>query len=872
MNQNTNVDENVLLGGGKDFEIDLSNITEETVGAYSTNILLSVIKKYERNYHDLSLQQQKSLTLCITEYQVKAMSSLNKLYLGDVGISCMLFNAFANMKEVIRSDELNGGNLSKWMTDTVALTRESTDFFKKKVRDLATNTARAAKTVAKAAYNDIEKMPLDKKLNIIQNLFTDMLKWGGKQLMIRLRAPEFDVASISDKSAFKEEIIKFIGNRINQIMRKSQTFREQENTQKEYLVWLLSVLDNMKSLLQLIKTISDLSTKSLNADFGIKMKMSSSMSTGVKVNIEPSEWLKDIGDSVDSLKSIVEEKQKTLSKVFTVTLSEIIRDGEDTKKAREIERQLFLLNFNIADRAAILLEHPNNNLVRAEHGRLIKLRDTLLDNKKKKSQEIEETCIQLLQEIKTYLTAIELPNVPLDIISKKILSAVAVKVDYTAFTSVANDVKDTAVAGISKIDIGLKTYFTCIGKYLEFCPNIGNIFKHIGFLPLDFTNIIDKLGTISGFVGDVASGAGAYLQAANICLLIIHLIVAATLNSRNKTLNKEKVTLEDIKKASQERIAKSGIRGGKRKMKGGMFPEIRQSQGLLPSIKQTPSQSQGFLPSIRQSQSPSQQLFPSIKQSQANLPPMMQSQGRMFKMRQGLVDTTHNSPIFVQGHKAVLNERIRNHVLYLLEPQYTKKEILSNVLSKSINSSSLLAENLISNVDAYMYANENSLDNKGSVLDNLKKQFPELNVQEYYRSNCNSVPSQTSLEEEVYFLSIFARYQGEQLRNSFGFDGSIIKPSSNILYCSATQKMEMSDPVTEKIILSVVDNFNGNINELDGGRTRRLRKKEKEELNSFLETKTTKQLYLYASSKNIRVHSKMSKKDLIQTIIKMKTL
>lgn len=876
---------NVILGGGKDFGIDLSSITEETVHLYSTEVLLWLINRYKENYQDLSLQQQHSLSLCLVEYQLKAMVSLNKLYLGDVGISCMLFNAFTNMGHVIQKNELEGGSISEWMSSVSTLTRDSVDMMNRKIRDLAIETGKAGKTIAKAAHSSIEKMPLDQKLNIVQNLFKDMLKWCGKQLMIRLRAPEFDVASVSDMSSFKEEIIKFINNRINQILRKSEAYREKENLRKERLIWVLSILENIDSLLELIKTISQMSVQSLNADIGLKMKVKSSMSKGIEVNIEPSQWLKDIGGSVEGLKSIIEGKKDALIHSFDITILEIIREGESNRKAKEIDRQLYLLNLSIAKNKQILEKHPNNNIVSAELGRLEKLRDKLEESKMKQSIEIEQTCIQLLQEIKTYLTAIEIPNVPFDIISKKVLQAIAKKVDYTAFTTVANNIKNTATEEISKLNIGLNTYFSCIGKYIEYCPNIENIFDLIGFMPLDFSNVIDKLGTICGFVGDIASNSSMYLQAINICLFVIHLIVGATMNSRNKTLNKEKLTLQDIKKASQDRIAKSGIKGGKRKkiIYGGVLPEIKQSQGFLPSIstqKQLTSrnnvirESQSILPPVpnyTQTMS-SQNTFPPLKQPHSSLPPIMQSQGKTYRMRQGLVDPTHSYPFFVKGNKAILNERIRNHIVYLLKPENTRKHILDNVLTKSINSSSLLAENLIKNVDDYIYANELSLDNKRSVLDNLKGIIPHLNVEDYNINNCNTLPTQLQNEEDLYILSIFARYQGEEFRRSFDFKNSYVRPNSNTLYCSATKKIQLDDERLKTVILSIVDNFIGNYNELDGGRMKRLRKKDKEEIKQYLEKKPTKQLYLYASSKNIPTDCKMSKKDLIQTIINLKTL
>lgn len=848
-------------GAGIDISIDLSNITQESVSSYSTKVLLSLIQKYERNYQELSLQQQQSLTLCITEYQVKAMTSLNKLYLGDVGISCMLFTAFTNMGDVLQKHNLqSGGDLSQWMSkasdlmsSTATLTRQSVDMSKQKIRELATKTEQVAKTIAKAAHQDIADMPLNKKLNIVQNLFGDMLKWGGKQLMIRLRAPEFDVASVSDMSSFKDEIVKFIGNRINQILNKSESFRKNENLQKERLKWILTVLENIESLLELIKIISQLSTSQMNVVPGLpKVNVSASMSSGVKVEITSNEWLEEIGGSVSDLKSIVQDKSDGL---LDISILQVIRDGEASKRTKDTERQLNLLKINIERKQTTLEQQPDNNIIRVELGRLITLRDRLVAAKEKSHKDIEETCIQLLQEIHSYVSNLDIPNVSLDVITKKVFTKITQKVDYSAFTSVrnevvsnANNVKNKVVSEVSKIDIGLKAYFSCIGKYLEFCPNITNIFKHIGYLPIDLSNVVDKLGTISGFVGDVASSAGAYLQAVNICLLIIHLIVAASLNSRNKTLNKERVTLAEIKEASEKRMQKTGGKKIRYISKGGMqtFP--------------------ANLPPIRQSQAS----LPSIRQSHASVPPLMQSQARTLKVRQGLVDKSHNMPFFVQGRKAVLNERIRIHSLALLETKFTKELILHNVLSKSINSSKLLTNNFINNVDVYMAANENSLVNDTSVLENLKKELPILSVGEYNLNTCTSIPSQLSLEEDIHVLSIFAKYQGEQLRKSFNFTDSI-KPNKNTLYCSVSQKMQLEDERLQKIIASIVSNFNGD-DVLSGGRGRKLKKREKEEITLFLEKKTTKELYNYGKLKKLQVNSKMSKNELIYSILKIKTL
>jgi hypothetical protein len=825
-NANENGEENVLMGGGRlDFGIDLSNITTETVGSYSTKILLSIIERHQRNHGDLSLQQQQSLILCVTEYQVKAMTSLNTLYLGDIGVSCMLSGAIANMGELLKQYDATGGDLSQWMSSAVSLAKQSAAIGQQTVRGIATRIEQSAKTIAKAAHEDIAQMPLNKKMNILQNLFADVLKWGGKQVMLRLRAPEFDVASVSDMASFKQEILSFIGNRISQIMSKSEKFRGVQGLRKERLKWVLSVLENIESLLTFIKTLSQLSLPSGSPDFNVKLNVKASMSKGISVNIEPNEWLKEIGQSLDGLKSIIDERKNALDNILDINIRDMIRDGEHIRKTRDTERQLNLLNKHIEVKQSILSRQPDNNIIRAELGRLLTVRDKLLENNNKKSEDIEETCIQLLQEIHTYVSSMNIPSVPLDIMTRQIIREVALKVDHSAFTSVASNV----MSEVSKIDIGMKAYFGCVGKYLEYCPNISNVCKHIGFAMPDLHNVIEKLGTVSGFVSNTVSSAGVYLQAVNMALLLIHLIVAASLSCRNNTLNKDRVSLTDIKRASQERLERMSL---------------SKSVGGKGSGSRTKMRKGG------------------------TLPPLMYSQGQTLKMRRGLIDKSHEMPFFVQGRKSILNERVKKHSMYLLEPQFTKDQILRTLLTKSVNSSTQLGQSLIGNVSSYMYANEQSLDNTRSVLDNLKSQLPQLSsVRSSVPLSCTATPSVMTDEEDLYVLSIFAKYQGQQLRESFAFSGSSQKPSMESLYCSVSQRMYLEDERLKKIVASIVGNFNGGL--LSGGRTIGKSRTSKKAIIGFLEKKTGKQLYAYATSKGIPVTSTMRKSKLIQMILDM---
>lgn len=853
---NASMNENVLTGGGRlNIDIPLSSITPETVGAYSTKILLSIIERHQTNHQNLSLQDQQSLILCVTEYQIKAMTSLNKLYLEDISISCMLSGAFAKMEEVLMNADIKGGNLSQWVSDAMSIAKQSAAVGQQAVRNLATGIGQGAKTVVKTAHEHTVKMSPAQKMNILQNLFTDVLKWGGKQIMLRVRAPEFDVSSVSDMASFKKEILSFVGNRINQIMAKSEKFKDIKGYSEERLKWIVSILDNIESLLTFIKTISQLSLLSDSPDFSGTLNVKASMSTGVSVNIEPSQWLKDIGESLESLKSIVDTHSASLQNKLNFTLQNVVNENRQMKKKTEQERQIKLLTANIQHKQAILEKQPNNNIIRVELGRVETLKKTLEESMKKEKEEIEETCIQLLQEIHTYVSTMNIPQVPLDIISQKVIRQIALQVDHSAFSSVAGNV----VSQVSKIDIGMKTYFGCVSKYLEFCPNIMNVCKHIGFAMPDLHNVIDKLGTVCGFVTNTMSNMGAYMQAANMCLLLIHLIVAASLNCRNSTINKDRVTLEDIKRASQERQGRMTLS----KSMGGASRQPKRKGGSIPAL---PS----IAPSRTFSQAPAAQVYQQVlpqMPSRAPLRAPLRFEGQNLRVREGLVDKTREMRFVVRGQKAVLNERVKTHSMYLLEPQMTQEEILKNLLTKSMNSSMQFRQNVHDNVSSYMYANEQSLDNNLSVLDNLRKQYPKLSSVRNIQSLCTASPSVMTDEEDLYVLSIFAKYQGQQLRESFAFSDSSQKPSMESLYCSVSQRMYLEDERLKKIVASIVGNFNGGL--LSGGRTIGKSRTSKKGVIDFLEKKTGKELYAYASSKGIPVSSTMRKSKLIQIILDM---
>lgn len=812
---------NVVTGGGRMIDIDLSNINPETVKTYSLSALASVIKKYEPQHDTLTAQQQENLALCVTEHQVRSMTSQNKLYLKDVSVSCMLYNQFKN--------------------------------------------------IAMAAHKSITEMSIPKKMNIMQNLFADALKWGGKQIMLRLRAPEFDVSTVSDMASFKEEMLKFVGNRINQIMHKSQMFRGTSSTidhQKEHLMWVLSIIENIDSLLSFVKTISQLSMLSASPDFNMDINVRASMSTGVKVNIETNEWLEEIGQSLNSLKEIVENKKDTLTSILDVSLYDIIRQGEAAKKDKEVERQLNLLNFNIQKKEEILAKQPNNNIILAEKGRLTTLRDKLLQDKIKKEEEIEYTCIQLLQEIHMLVSSMEIPHVPLNLMTKKIIQDIATKVDHSAFSSIAQRVSGNVASKVSKIDVGFRSYFGCIAKYMDhdFVPNISNIFNHIGFTLPDLHSVIEKLGTLSGFIGDVAAHSGAYIQIVNVCLLIVHLIVAASLNCRSRTLNKERVTLNDIKKqvtlddikiSSKERMA--------------LFPSVSSSLTSLP--KTSVSSSVTSLP--KTSVSASLTSLPRIgvrggklnKRSKTSKASKRRMNGgnRFPSLRQGIIEPNHEMPFFVQGRKAMLNERIKMHTITLLAPKNTKDMILDTIFLEPMTDPTQHDEH-IHNVDTYMVAYERSLENNRSVLENLKVQVHDLRSVLMNPSSCSVMPSQLSTQEDIYLLSIFSAYQGQQLRNAFKFSPLSKKPSQDSLYCKVTQRINLDDPRLEKVVASIVTSFNGET--MIGGN--KVSKKRTQALQSFLDTKTKEELYAYASSKALQVKPSMSKRNLIQVICDMK--
>lgn len=786
---------NVVTGGGRMIDIDLSNINPETVKTYSLNALASIIKRYEPQQDTLTSQQQENLALCVTEHQVRSMTSQNKLYLGDVSVSCMLYNQFKN--------------------------------------------------IAMAAHKDISEMSIPKKMNIMQNLFADALKWGGKQIMLRLRAPEFDVGAVSDMASFKEEMLKFVGNRINQIMNKSEMFRGTSSTidtQKEHLMWVLSIIENIDSLLSFVKTISQLSMLSASPDFNMNVNVRASMSTGVKVKIETNEWLEEIGQSVNSLKEIVENKKDTLNSILDINIYNIIREGEASKKAKEVERQLNLLNINIQAKEAILAKQPNNNIILAEKGRLTKLRDKLLQDKIEKKEEIEYTCIQLLQEIHMLVSSMEIPHVPLDIMSKKIIQEIATKVDHSAFSSIAQRLSGNVASKVSKIDVGFRSYFGCIAKYLEFVPNISNLFNHIGFTLPDLHSVIEKLGTISGFVGDVAAHSGAYIQIVNVCLLIVHLIVAASLNCRSRTLNKERVTMNDIKK----HVTLDDIKiSSKERMS--IFPSVSSSVTSLPKI------------GVRGGK-----LNKASKASKASKARMIGG-NRFTSLRKSIIEPNHEMPFFVQGRKAMLNERIKIHTITLLAPKNTKDMILDTIFLEPMTDPTQHDEH-IHNVDTYMVAYERSLENNRSVLENLKVQVHDLRSVIMNPSPCSVMPSQFSSQEDIYLLSLFSAYQGQQLRNAFKFSTLSQKPSQDSLYCKVTQRISLDDPRLKKVVASIVTSFNGET--MIGGN--KISKKRSQALQSFLDKKTKEDLYAYASSKDLRVKPSMSKQSLIKVICDMK--
>lgn len=786
----------VVTGGARGFDIDLSNITPDTVKTYTYKQLTSTIKKYQPQHDRLSAEEQEKLALCVAEHQMQAMTSQNKLYLGDVSISCMLYNQFKN--------------------------------------------------IVGAAHKAVTEMPINKKVNILQNLFADLLKWGGKQVMLRLRAPEFDVTAVSDMASFKEEVLKFIGNRISQIMEKSKTFRDARDTvesKNEHLKWVLSIIENIDSLLSFVKVISQLSMMSTSPDFNVKVNVRASMSTGVKVNIETNQWLQEIGESVGSLKDIVTGKKDLLNSIAGPSIDEIIKEGRETKAQRERERQLKLLDINIQAKDAILAKNPNNYAILADKGRLEKLRDKLREEDSAKNQEIEYTCVQLLQEIHMLVSSMEIPNVPLDVFSKKILQELATKVDHSAFASVIKSVSRNVASEVSKVDVGLRTYFGCIGKYMDFVPNISNICNHIGFRIPDLHNVIAKLGTISGVVSNVASQATIYVQAVNVCLLIIHLIVAASLNCRNKTLNKERLTLADINRGSQERI------------------EAKKPSPLSSSVSSLPKIGVRGGKLTKRTQKSKR-----LRGGNITLPPL----------RHGLVDRRHEMPFFVQGRKAVLNERIKQHTIELLSPKNTTDKIMSIISSKydpqNTANASQHETDILENVNKYIRAYQMSLDNNRSVLDNLRPEITDvlqtLNTTSVITSTCNAIPAQLSSEEDMYVLSMLSAYQGQQLRNAFNFTALSQKPSQDSLYCKVTQNIYLDDySRLQKIITSIVTNFNGDT--MIGGGSKN-RKKHVESIQRFLDKKTKEELYAYASSKELQVKPSMSKRHLIQVICDMK--
>lgn len=843
---------NSIAGGGlrpRDIVsiIDLSTINIKDISGETPKRLLDTIQYYQDKQQDLSLQQQNMLQQCATEYQIKTLTSMNAIYLGEVGVSCMMFCAVQNMNKIINTHlneyQAEGGGLRglRDIRDVRDMVRKSLSLAEESMKlaadAIVTSTKpflQKGKTAVKLIHEDVAKMSVSQKMNIVQSLFGDLLKWGGKQVMLRLRAPEFDVTSVTDLSAFKQELLSFVGNRISQIMNKSKVFREKSadvTKQEAHLKWIVSILENIDSLLNFVKTITELSNLSATpGDMTFKYNVKASMSTGVVVNLEPSNWLKDIGESVGSLKDIVMDKQKQITDKLNIKIDDIVRGGKEHFKKQVATRQLKLLTNTIKSKEAIYAKQPSNKIIEAELGRLYKVRDNLISIQEKNEVEIEETCVQLLQEIHSYISGMNIPATPLDVISKQVIKNVAMKVDYSAFSSVA----EKAAATVNNIDTGFTTYFSCIGKYLEFCPNITDVFKHIGCSLPDISTVIDKLGAISGFVSNTFSDMTPYLQAVNLSLLVIHLIVAASLNSRNNTINKERVTLADIKRTSQERI----MRLSQQKTGGGIKKRKNRRGGGISST--------------------------------------LYLQTMTLQARKGIMNNKQSMPLVVHGHKAVLNERVKQHSMILLSVQETKREIVKEFLTSSMTS---IGENFVGNfeakLDQFMNANAQSLDVQPgmpskSVWECLKAQVKDLIIEQpgINSSKCSSLPSSLSDEEDVYLLSAFAKYQGKQLRDSFAFDDSTPKPTLENLYCIMSQRIYMDDNVKlKKVVASVINSFNGDT-ALIGGR---FKKKDTEVIQRFLIKKTTKELYDYALSKNLRrISPTMSKNVLITEIIKQR--
>lgn len=847
-NVTTNTQINPILGGGID--IDLSMITEENVGSFSTRLLLATYNKHRRTYQTLSPQDQHSLTLCITEYQVQAMAALNKLYLSDVGVTCMMYGAIANIEGILSKEKTtqNGGDLSEWMKSSAVLARQSADMLGKSVRDAATTASQAGKTFFKVVNDDVEAMPLDKKLHILQNLFIDLLKWGGKQVMLRLRAPEFNVAAVSDMASFKKEILSFIGNRIDQIMRKSKLFRNDFNqqnhgddTKTRHLAWVLSVLENIDSLLAFAQTLSEIALPSSPMNASVKYDIRASLETGVQVKLEPSQWLKEVGKSVDDLKSIVNEQKGAIDNILGIRWN--IENARKAKKEQEVNRQLALLAASIKMKQNILRDAPDNKVIGSELGRLQQLYANLDQEKDQKYQEVEQTCVQLLQEIHMCISSMNIPNLPSDIIPMNIIRQLAVKVDRSAFTSVASNTAKEIASKMTKVEAGMRSYFGCISKYMGNVPNINNLCRHIGFSLPDLHNLIAKIGDVGGVLGKslsslstIASHSGAYIQAIDACLLLIHLIVAASLNCRNKTLNRERVTLDDIKRASQERMSKS--------------TSVSQSTSFLPKIGTRGGK-----------------CYKKVKRGGGEfndnfkLPPLMYQQNQTWNKRSA---KNFDAIMHVEGHKAVLNERVKKLTITLLAPNATKDMILSALITKSMNSSQLLTS-IDGLVNTYMFANEQTLGNNNSVLENLKKQISGLSTPR--DGMCNTSTTQLSLEEDIYVLSMFARYQGQQMREQFDITQ---KPSRDLLYCLVSQNITLGNERNKKIVASIVNNFNGDIdisNATIGGGKKRAQNKQI--IKEFLEKKATKDLYAYAVIKKLNVNQKMRKRELIQAVLDM---
>jgi hypothetical protein len=781
--------DNVLNGGNNSgSNSTLDNLDESTIPSYKASELLQIIKYYKLNQGLINTPEKRAkIELCLEVYEKKSLTSLDNMYLGEVAVSVLLYSAINKVKETLVNEKLqNAGNFQG------ALGKALGTFA----------------SAAKVTHKHIESMPIGDKMRLTQALFGDAVKWVGKQIMLKLRAPEFDLTSISDASNLQAEILRFLSGRMAQIEEKAKQNRQSSNEEeiKKRLKWVLSILDNIDSTLVLVEFLLQLAT---NANPLIDVKMS--------------DWLGELSSSVDTLKTIVNDKVENILDVNNYVYQPSKEQKMDLQKATallEYKKRLFQ-------------QHKTPAL----QGNVSKLESrvqALTVDKLKANMEIEHTVLQLLTEIWLLVQNLPLAGVAFDMLNKHFIKDLARRVDKTAFSSKLLNIDMSNVkVTISKVDVGLRTYFETISKYFAKIPSIPNI---LGFTLPDFADMLSRIGSL---VGSVVAETTANLGFVNMALLLIHYVVAASLHSRKNNVTLEKKTLNDVKIASQKRVTSAmfGRKGGRRSKNGG---------GLLPDIYQG---------------------TPATKPQIGN----RVYKGPVLAKQMHQSSTTFDGSI--KGEVKVLNERVREHIVLLLGRDVSYTKIHSIVKNHSTNE---ISEDIHGIVERYVDAFDHSIQHDGeNAIFYIKKQEPAF-------ENGLTYPQDISVDtrfidrstiEPPYVLSIIARSQGSALKAQFNKSFTELPEK---LFANAIHKLNLADETdkeTLNIVYSVANSFTENYdmpNSLMGGKQSALSRSQVREILEFLNTKRTKDLLLFCKNKNIKLGKNMRKDDIVKEILQYK--